>query len=665
MNNIIKNRKTRTVPAVKNIILSVLLSYGLLSCNNFLDVVPDNVFQYEDLFTSRQQAYNALANLYAHVPGENRDGLPHQLGDDYFTGSSIIDRDRTVFYPVSIMRGNQSATNTLMSFWTGHNMRPDKELIWTVMRECDQFAHHVYSIPDMPLEDKNDWAAQAKFLKAYYMFMMIYMYGPIIIPQFSGADDLGDHLFQHRAKVEDCFDYILNLIDEAIPYLKGRREKQFLGQPDQVTAKAIKARVLLYRASPFYNGNTEYYSNFLDHNREHFFSQTEDREKWKLAAEAAQQALDACKQYGFSLYEYKGIPFAYDTADYRMNRDRMKTLYDLRFRMVERWNEEIIWGGVIRTELIISNAALISKPAEYGGPAPANDGSGWLSATYRVMERFYTKNGLPLDEDRTVNTNTLHEIVELPEENSPEYAEMRGFMQPGATTINMYLNREPRFYTDLGITGGYYRSHHVRIRTTMFQGTAGGYNPALQTEWWPATGIAIQKVVHPEQYNNNHHTMMRYPYPIIRVADLYLMKAEALNEYYGPSQAVYDAVNEVRRRAGIPDVETAYANAEWVTDAALNKHLTKEGMREIILRERANEFAFEFGHRFWDMQRWKRSVDEFSKSVYGWNRTGTTAQSFFELKNLQGRKWSITDCLWPIDNRGLEKNAKLIQNPGW
>jgi len=121
----------------------------------------------------------------------------------------------------------------------------------------------------------------------------------------------------------------------------------------------------------------------------------------------------------------------------------------------------------------------------------------------------------------------------------------------------------------------------------------------------------------------------------------------------------------VRRRAGIPDVEVAYSNPEWVTDEALNKHLTQEGLREIILRERANEFAFEGAHRFYDMQRWKRSIVEFSRPIYGWNYLGTNATSFFTQTIVQNRQWSITDCLWPIDKVEIDKNANLVQNPGW
>jgi len=660
----------KVIIKIKNQKLKVFAFFAIVfvalcspSCSNFLDVVPDNVFQYQDLFSSQQQAYNALATLYYGIPNENRDYGPWTLGDEYANVVPSQDLVRHWMQGASIMRGNQSATSTLISVWTGGNW--GYGCFWMYLRECNKFIQHVDNIPDMPAEGKADWKAQANFLKAYYLFWMVKMYGPILLPGDEVDESLGDNLFLSRCKVEDCFDEILRLIDEAIPYLKGRRDVQFLGQVDQVTAKAIKARVLLYRASPFFNGNSDYYSNFLDHNGEHFFSQTPDQEKWKAAAEAAQEALLACEQYGFRLYRFIGRPYEYDVSDWQSNPGRMQTLYDLRHRMVERWNDEIIWGVIRGTTSSIPDACCIRKPSTYGGPAPANEGRSWLQASYQMMERYYTENGLPLSEDRNVSANTLHNIVLTPSENSPEYAPMRGYIQPGVTTINMYLNREPRFYTDIGITSSYYRSHQVRIRLTNFAGTDGGYTAALHGTDVLCSGISVQKTVHPQSYMTNLQTMMLYPWPHMRMADIYLMKAEALNEYYGPSQEVYDAINAVRLRAGIPTVEESYTNTEWVTDAALNKHLTKEGLREIILHERSNELAFEFAHRFWDMQRWKRSVNEFSRPLYGWNYLGASAEAFFVQKNIQGRKWSITQCLWPIDNTEMIRNAQLIQNPGW
>ena len=149
----------------------------------------------------------------------------------------------------------------------------------------------------------------------------------------------------------------------------------------------------------------------------------------------------------------------------------------------------------------------------------------------------------------------------------------------------------------------------------------------------------------------------------MRMADLYLMKAEALNEYNdAPTAEVYNAVNIVRQRAGIPDVEEVWADASIAK--TVNKHQTKDGMRDIILTERSIELAFEGSH-FWDMLRHKKATAAFSTPVWGWTHTGTTAQSFFNLEVKQSRRFTITDCLWPIDLNEMNTNGKLIQNPGW
>jgi hypothetical protein len=259
--------------------------------------------------------------------------------------------------------------------------------------------------------------------------------------------------------------------------------------------------------------------------------------------------------------------------------------------------------------------------------------------------------------------NTMYTVTRTPGDGEPEYNELRGILQPGAETINLYLNREPRFYANLGITGGYWRGHAERIPTMMFAGQNGGYNASQHTTDFLCTGIGIQKFVHPESASNAWQRTIKFPYPLIRMADLYLMKAEALNEYNdAPTQEVYDAINKVRERAGIPHVEAVWADATLAK--TVNKHRTKEGMRDIILEERAVELAFE-GQHFWDMIRHKKATSEFSTPVWGWTHTGTTAQTFFVLEVKESRRFTITDCLWPIDLNELNTNGKLIQNPGW
>src|SRR5690606_6691558 len=99
------------------------------------------------------------------------------------------------------------------------------------------------------------------------------------------------------------------------------------------------------------------------------------------------------------------------------------------------------------------------------------------------------------------------------------------------------------------------------------------------------------------------YQVQAYPFPVIRLADLYLYCAEALNEAYGPSAEAFHWIDLVRARAGIPSVESS-----WTSSYAKNpgKHTTKEGFREIIQKERLIEMAFE-GTRYWDLLRWKKA----------------------------------------------------------
>src|SRR3546814_16331739 len=98
-------------------------------------------------------------------------------------------------------------------------------------------------------------------------------------------------------------------MNEAIPSLSERATENEWGQVDQVFAKAIKARVLFFRASPFFNGNNEYFGDFMDDDGQPFFPLTYDREKWKAAIDALTEAITAAEATGMGLYHYDKEPF--------------------------------------------------------------------------------------------------------------------------------------------------------------------------------------------------------------------------------------------------------------------------------------------------------------------------------------------------------------------
>jgi hypothetical protein len=650
------------------------------SCSDYLDVVPDNTMKLENIFNTKEDAYNALAKIYSYIP---RDADTHEthwtLGDEYI---GRLDQDynmsKYMMRSIRIMRGLQSSDNPLLDAWSGVE---GGKALYEGIRQCNIFLEYIDQVKLMSTEEREDWRAQATFLKAYYHFLLIQRYGPVIISDKTVSPEaLSEELFQRRSKVEDCFNYVIAKIDEAIPHL--REVTQVLtdyGMIDRLAAKAIKARIMLFRASPFFSGNQEYFGDFYDPaDGKPYFPMDDEattKRKWKEAFDAVDTAIIACETYGKKLYKYKKDPYLYDRDDYYAN-PNMETLYDLRMLIVDPWNEELVWGYSnisYYDQGDLSSATNIRLPKDYSGDKDAGFSWQWMAATYQMAERYYTKNGLPIDEDKTYNYNDRHGLTRGPNPNrqdgdplkrddSIKYAQIRGFIQPNAELINLYMDREPRFYANLGITGGYWRAHTERIPVTFFNTGYGGFNEGENKTDYLCTGIGIQKLVHPDSKSGAWQRVIRFPFPIIRMADLYLMRAEARNECEGDFNLVYEDINKVRNRAGIPDVEEVWGNPDIAKN--VNSHKDRKKLREIILRERSIELAFE-GSRFWDAWRYRKAPSEFSAAIQGWDHTGTTAARFFVLGVKQSRKFSVTDCLWPIDIDELNTNGNLKQNPGW
>jgi hypothetical protein len=648
----------------------------LASCNKYLDIVPDQITKVEDLFTTKTDALDALAKIYWYLPVlDNIHETPFLLGDEYvYDRNDRNDAEKVVAQQV--MRDLQSSNEPLMGIWEG---KGGGKHLYVGMRHCDLVMNHVDLVFDMSEQEKKEMKAQVKFLKAYFAFMLIKQYGPIVLPQYLETDETDPKkLFPLRVTVDESFDYVINLMKEAIPDLRIKVPVADYGQVDQTVAKSILARVLVYRASPFFNGNTDFFSTFTNLDGTHFFPQEYKKEKWKDAIDALDEAIKLCEDNGISLFEYsKPTYYAYDSVFVKERPDVARNYYTRRFVLAEPWNTGLIWG---RSEFfayrasynndVLSNACNIVLPelGEYEGAGMTEKGladgaSQSLGASYQMLERYYTDNGLPIDQDLTYAEAAKYRFTVVPPVGDPLYPKYSGLMQPGDTVIRLFLNREIRFYADLVISGGYSRTHRYKIKTSMYQDTPGGRRTDKNQENYFSTGIGIQKMVHPESAAGHYFTQTRFPYPYIRIADLYLMRAEARNEYEeGPSQQVWDDVNIVRRKYGIPDVEVVWANPSIAKTH--NKHATYTGMRDIILQERAIEFAFE-GIHYWDMVRYNKATTEFSQPITGWNVNGRKRADFFLLRTIQYRRFPRSSYLWPISVNEINTNSNLVNNPGW
>ncbi|MDR2003085.1 MAG: RagB/SusD family nutrient uptake outer membrane protein [Prevotella sp.] len=645
------------------IIFLAIFSLQVASCADYLDIVPDNTITLEDFFERKEMAWNALVKVYSYLPQDcYADQTSWTLGDEWM-GRLDYDLMENRLMGMRIMRGLQNSSSPFLGHWTGSG---GGKPLYQGIRSANTFLEYIDMVEDMTETEKKEWKAQVKFLKAYFHFLLLRQYGPIVImDQSVPLDALSEDLFQKRSKVEDCFNYIINLMNEAIPDLQERTNLTELGLVDRLGAAAIRARVMLFRASPFYNGNSEYFGDFLDFDGKPFFNMQYDHERWKEAADAAEEAIALCRTNGTDrLYEYTGAVILADQDDYDANTEAMQALYNVRMSIVDPWNTELLWG--LTHDYTASNTIACYTNMIIPQHENFERAEQWLCASYAMLERYYTKNGLPIDEDRTFTKSMMYDILTTPLAGDGKYTPMRGLMQPNELTVRLYLDREPRFYASLGINGGYWRAYAERAGTLMLRGTTGGpSSKAPDPEMYFSTGIGVQKFVHPESKAGSWAALVRYPYPIIRMADLYLMKAEALNEYLdSPNDEIYDAVDKVRLRAGLRGVKETWSDSETVRIAYLNKHRTKEGMKDIILRERSIELAFE-GSRFWDMYRHKKAVAEFSAPIMGWKPLTTHVNEFFVLEAKQSRRFIVRDYLWPISLDETNKNANIIQNPGW
>ena len=146
----------------------------------------------------------------------------------------------------------------------------------------------------------------------------------------------------------------------------------------------------------------------------------------------------------------------------------------------------------------------------------------------------------------------------------------------------------------------------------------------------------------------------------MRLSDLYLLYAEARNEYSGPDEEVYYYRDQVRERAGLKGIVESWAENSIYPD----KPLSKEGLREIIHQERMIELSFE-GKRFWDIRRWKKANTFLNKPLKGWNVDGSTTMDYYNVVTLENLKFQTREYLWPLREHTLRVNKNLVQNPFW
>jgi len=626
----------------------VLFSLSVVSCK-YLDVVPDNVGTIEYVFRNRNEAEKYLFTCYSTLQKLNK---PDYNGGFTTSGEIVFPNDLRDNRGMdekgfNLVRGLQTTNDPSLNFWDGKN---GGEPLFLALRQCNIMLENIDLPIDLNTAEKVRWVAEVKFLKAYYHFYLLRMYGPIPIMDVNiPIGSTAEEVRVKRKPVDEVVNYIVNLLDEAAPDLPAEINNPTLelGRITRVIALAVKADVLMTAASPLFNGNADY-ASFRGKDGEPMFNTQFDATKWDRAATACLEAIELAEQRGLVLHTFNApanIP--------RNLPDSLHQVLTLQTAVTEKWelNKELIWA--LNSTFGRQEYAMPRLNAAAAGTLIAQ---GTFAVPIGQQELFYTDKGLPIDEDRTWDYSNRYKL-KIAE------AKDRFYVHQGYETVNAHFKREPRFYAAVGFDGGVWygngtfdpeNAQYIQARGPGgFAAPKDGININISA-YWP------KKIVNYLTVYNREMTWENYRMPLIRLAGLYLWYAEALNEQGKAYGEVLPYVNKVRKRAGLPTVEESWGN--YAIQAG--KYTTQGGLREIIHRERRIELAFE-GIAGWDLRRWKELQGVMSRPVLGWSIHESQPLNFYRQRVLFTPVFNQRDYLWPIKTDNLIVNTNLVQNPWW
>jgi hypothetical protein len=651
-------------------VITVLLAMASVNACNYLDLVPDDVPTIEHAFNNRTEAEKSLYGCYGYCP---------QIGDIYndpaMTGGDETWQNYVVDWPIYtsayIGRGLQRSDNPYLNFWEGLN---GGKPLWRGIRDCNIFLENIDRVMDMPDYEKTRWKAEVKFLKAYYHYYLLKCYGPIPVVDVNLpiSASIGE-VKLYREPVDRVVEYISNLILEAVEDLPDPEEIMIStesGRVDKLAALSIRAELLLFAASDLFNGNTDYARVMVDNKGVELFNQTYDPNKWKIAADACKEVIDLCHEHHKELYDLVD-PLTANAPEVF----QLQTTY--RQAICDKWNKELIWGATnynYGTLASASQARLMRM--DWGVMMSIH--SQW-SPTMKLVESYYSSNGVPIEEDNEWQQNGWYSnrygIREEPAKGIPEIY----YVREGQQTAYLHYKREPRFYASIGFDRGIYFGNNYYEFPVDANGSFAPSN--ISVKWcemrnpeysgytsnrvYPLSGYTAKKMhsfktgmTTNTNYNPNPEF---YPFPIMRLANLYLMYAEALNEFSGPSDEIYFYLDRIRERAGLEGVLESWE--KYSNDPG--KPTRKEGLRSIIRQERTIELAME-GKRFWDIRRWK-DIGALNSQPRGWNTLGETVEDFYRVVEIARVPVEFTakDYFWPISTKELIVNRNLVPNPWW
>lgn len=679
--------------------LLAILLFNFTSCD-YLDVVPPEQPGLQDATKTRANALGFLFSCYAGLT-EVDSPISHTSP---LTGSV----DEFVL-PVEWQAGGGGTYDDYLYDLVS---AADTDGLWDnyykYIGQCYLFIRQIEEHPGDALlkewlpGEKEQWLSEARFLIAYYHFALLRKYGPVPIITEYISQDASSSEFGGRCHFDYCVNWIARQLDLAAVNLPPVREGNEWGRATSTIAKAVKARMLLYAASPLWNGEYPYPSwknkvvtpgdkeFFVDKDAKYkdligrddygyeLISSSRNEAKWERAMEACQEALDLatgegdCQLYGtgendMTFYQTelgnddKYLPYVPGKEDLSVQENRLfrQRVMMFRYLVATRFpnNKEYVWA---LTGKNINDRVQGRIPANIflaGNKTTRAGGYSAISPTLFSIEHFYTEKG-ELPEDAAAEGRFT------PKSDWLKRAGVKG--NGREDIVNLCVNREPRFYAWFAFDGGDYGSLFYKTKASdkgspcllnMKTSEKNGFDRDRNQRNYCVTGFLTQKFVNPNaQYKfdgGGFQAGATKPMPIIRLAELYLNLAEC--------QANVGGVHLIK----------ALSNLKVIRDRAGVETPTEVPQQDELIRMIHNERFVEFwdeGLRYHDVRRWVEG-----KIYFGAKREGLNAmvkdvsfEDFNVRTNIdQPYKWNDRLYLTPITNPEVYKNPQLVQAPGY
>lgn len=687
--------KLRNILQKSVLMAAIATLLGTSSCN-YLDVVPPEQVGVDDAMGSHNNAKGFLFSCYTAI-GSYRESngskqWNNQTADLNYgwdraelntTTDDVINPYGWVSDPgVNSLAGrvllnNQTAANAIDVWGNFYDGIGQCLLFLEKLDSCDPLGKGYITEAEY-----TEWKAEAKALIAYYHYMLLRRYGPVVLLDEKPSLGTAASGFNGRSHYDYCVDWIADKLDEAAADLPATRESTEIGRMTSTICKAVKANMYLQAASPLWNGSFPF-TDFKNTNFEtpgyglELVSRTYDASKWQRAYDAADEAIKYAETAGNrSLFN----------ADFKLEECNWEDIYvpgdvDEDFRKAVWRMRFLLWCGEGESnregilELVGNNMHSFQYPLWPRTCAKADvprGGYGAWAPMLNAVLAFYTKDGYtPATDPNYFPESEWYKASGTP--NETPAAKDPNQMRHRDRIINLHVNREPRFYAWFGFDGGDY-SLFIRngfpVHINLFEWhnpndvndiiDYHGYDPAQTNRDNSPTGYFVQKFQDPRgRYGESSWSYLNFKNPtikMIRLAELYLNRAEAAAQLGKTDQAIAD-VNAIRERAGVPPLTTSMIGAGGMT------------LLDWVLNERRVEFFAE-SNRYFDVRRYVKGEEllGYGKRM-GLNSLCGEFPTFEEFNRPVSLPypytWANRLYLSPIPQDEVYANPQCVQNPGY